>query len=87
MKKIISILILVAIIICLAGCNYESYDWVDTNYHFNKAMIKMPDGEVITVEIAKWADAADGEQITITTKDGKRYLVSSVNCILVEENI
>lgn len=85
MKKLITILIITAMIICLAGCDYKSYDFIDTNYHFNKAIIKMPDGEIITVDIDKWSDS-EGEQLTITTKDGKRYLVNSINCILVEED-
>ena len=84
MKKMLSIFIIIVMAVCFAGCDYRSYDWVDTNYHFNKAIIKMPDGEVITVDIAKWADC-EGEQLTITTKDGNRYLVSSINCILIEE--
>ena len=39
---------------------------------------------LMIVDIDSWADA-EGEQLTITTKDGKRYLVSSFNCVLVEE--
>lgn len=84
--RILAAVLALAIIVCaFAGCNYGGYDWIDTNYHFDKAIVKMPDGIVETWEIQKWADSEDGEQITITTKDGKRYLVSSNNCILVEE--
>ena len=79
------ILLIITMILCFTGCSFQGYDWIDTNYHFNKAIIKMPDGEIITVEIAQWANTADGEQLTITGKDGKRYLVSSINCILVED--
>ena len=67
------------------GCSYSGYDFIDTNYHFDKAIIKMPDGEVITVDIQKWADSEDGEQLTITSKDGTKYLVNSVNCVLIED--
>lgn len=85
MKTKLTILITSIILILCTGCNYEGYDVIDTNYHFDKAIIKMPDGSSLEVEIEKWADAEDGEQLTITSKDGKRYLVNSVNCILVEE--
>lgn len=78
------ILLIITMILCLTGCSLKDYDLIDTNYHFNKAIIKMSDGETITVEIAQWARAG-GEQLTITGKDGKRYLVSSINCILVED--
>lgn len=86
MKKTLAILVIAIMLICFAGCNYQSYDFIDTNYHFDKAIIKMPDGEIITVEVDKWSDS-EGEQLTITTKDGKRYLVSSINCILIEEEV
>lgn len=78
------ILLIITMILCFTGCSFEGYDWFDTNYHFDKAIIKMPDGEIITVEVAQWADA-EGEQLTITGKDGKQYLVSSINCILLED--
>ena len=84
MKKLIAIIVLCVAIVCCSACNYASYDFVDTNYHFDKAIIKMPDGEIITVDIQTWADS-EGEQLTITAKDGTRYLVSSINCILIEE--
>lgn len=79
------IAILIFALLLLSGCNYHGYDWVDTNYHFDTAIIRMPDGSTIEVEIEKWADSGDGEQLTITTKDGVRYLVSSINCILIEK--
>lgn len=83
MKKLIFIIICIMALV-LSGCNYDGYDWVDTNYHFDYAMIKMPDGTVKEIQVASWADA-EGEQLTITAIDGQRYLVSSVNCVLVEK--
>lgn len=85
MKSVIAMILCVVMVMSLCGCNFAGYDWIDTNYHFNKAIIAMPDGSVVEVEIAKWADAEDGEQLTITAKDGTRYLTSSYNCILIEE--
>lgn len=84
MKRAIKVLATVAMIATCAGCHYEGYDFVDANYHFDRAIMKMPDGEIVEVEIEKWADA-DGEQLTITGKDGKRYLISSINCVLIED--
>ena len=84
MKKII--VMMIGLMLITTGCSFKGYDWVDTNYHFNKAYISMPDGEVIEVDIKSWSDSEDGEQLTITSTDGTRYMVNSVNCILVEEN-
>jgi len=85
MKKAIAIILCAVMVMSLCGCHFKGYDLIDTNYHFDRAIIAMPDGCVVEVEIAKWADAADGEQMTITAKDGTRYLTSSYNCILIEE--
>lgn len=78
------IVMMIGLMLLTTGCSYAGYDFVDTDYHFNKAYISMPDGEVIEVDIKKWADSEDGEQLTITSQDGTRYLVNSVNCVLVE---
>jgi len=84
-KKIFVTIIAIAMSVLFVGCNYKGYDMIDTNYHFDRAIISMPDGTTFEVEVSKWADA-DGEQLTITAKDGTRYLVSSYNCILIEDN-
>ena len=80
-------LFIILFISCLAyaisinGCNRQI---VDINYKFNTAYVKWPDGSVKTIKIAKWRDY-DGEQIQIISEDGKVYLVSSVNAVLVKE--
>lgn len=83
-KRIVAFIIAIIMAFGLCGCNYAGYDFADTNYHFDKAIIKMPNGDIEEVEVKKWADA-EGEQLTITDTDGNRYLVSSINCILIEE--
>ena len=70
---------------CNGGCDCRGYDWFDTKYHFDRALIQLPGGEVKEIELAYWADA-EGEQLTLNAKDGTRYLVSSFNCILIEDN-
>ena len=51
------------------------------NYKFTKAITYIGN-EKIELNIKKWNDY-DGEQIQILTEDGKVYLVSSYNTILV----
>lgn len=82
MKKISIILCLMLL---LTGCSYSGYDFVDTNYSYDKAYIKMPNQEIIVVDIYTWSDSEDGEQLTIKSTDGTIYLVNSVNCVLVKE--
>lgn len=86
MKKVrlvlIGIIILIGMLL-LTGCGNR--DMLDTNYTFNRAIVILNDGTKLELEIKKWADYEDGEQIQIIAKDGKTYLVSSYNTILIKD--
>jgi hypothetical protein len=68
--------------ILLSGCNKQI---IDLEYKFNKAYAKWPDGTVKVIEISKWKDFDNSDQIQIISKDGKVYLFHSVNVVLVKE--
>ena len=85
---LIALIILAPIIIAFVSYYIENIRgnktaW-DTQYTFNKAIIILNDGTKMDIEIEKWKDF-DGEQIQIQGKDGKVYLVSSYNTILVKD--
>ena len=67
-----------------AGAGYPSSNkmWHDNTNYFDKAIINLGN-EVIEVEVDKWEDFEDGEQLQILTKDGTVYLTSSFNCTLI----
>ena len=83
MKKIAALALVIALIVGLTACGNQMF--LDTVYTFDTAIIKMPDGEVLTVEIEKWSDYEDGDQLQIIAKDGTVYLVHSTNCVLVRK--
>ena len=56
---------------------------IDLKYKYTRAIISL-NGETIYVEVDRWSDY-EGEQIQIIGKDGKTYLVSSFNTILIGE--
>lgn len=78
MKKIICILLILTTMLC--GCNGGP----TTNYKYDYAYISMPDGSTILCEIDSWTIMEDC--YAITTMDGTRYLVNSINCVMVENN-
>lgn len=81
MKKILISMIIIATMLSFVACgNRQIFDF---EYAFDEAIVKMPDGEVLTIEISKWKDY-DGEQLQIIAKDGTVYLVSSFNCVLIK---
>ena len=79
MKKLI---IGAVLAIGLAGCG--NLDILDTNYTYNYAVTKWPDGSTKKIEIKQWADY-EGEQIQIISTDGTIYLLSMNNTVLVRE--
>jgi hypothetical protein len=85
MKKIIAMIFSIILILGLsagfAGCNRQV---VDLNYEYNTAVIDMFDGTTKTIKIKKWRDY-EGEQIQLTDKNGDVWLVSSINCHLINE--
>ena len=82
MKHIISIgLIFVVLVIMLCGCNKQI---IDTTYTFDKAIVSLPNGEIIEGKIQSWKDYDDGDQIQVVI-DGKTYLVHSSQIVMINE--
>lgn len=79
MKKLLALAGIVGSAVLLTACGNKQF--LDTTYTFNKAMIKLQDGTVTTIDIESWTDF-DGEQLQIKSKDGVTYLVNSMNCTL-----
>ena len=80
--KISVLVIMLAVgVFSLTGCNQTI---IDTNYTFDRAIVVLNDGTRMEIEIKEWRDY-DGEQLQIKGKDGKTYLVSSFNTILIKD--
>ena len=81
-KKVLAVMLTLLMILGLTGCGNK--DMFDTVYTFDRAIIELPNGEVIEGRIDRWADYEDGDQIQITI-DGTIYLVHSSKCVLIND--
>jgi hypothetical protein len=82
MKKILAaILIFATMATVLSGCNKQI---IDMTYSFDKAIISLPNGEVIEGKVESWSDYEDGDQIQVKI-NGDTYLVHSSNIVLIKE--
>ena len=85
MKRIIAVLLAVIAVlsICLVcvGCNKQL---VDLTYSYERAIILLPNGEVVEGRVSSWTDFEDGDQIQVRI-DGKTYLVHSSNIVLISD--
>jgi len=81
MKKVITFILLLGVILSICSCN----KMIDTTVKFDYAIVSFPDGTSKRIELAGWTDFEDGDQIQIKAKDGTVYLVHSEDCVLVRE--
>lgn len=82
-KKVLVAILATTTILGLTGCGNK--DLFDTNYTYDRAIIGLPNGESVEVEIKQWKDYEDGEQLQIISKDGTVYLTSTLNCTLIND--
>lgn len=84
MKKIISIILITVIILAFTGCSSSSDNRkFISNDGYNKAVIRFPDGSIVEIEIKNWMPNTYDDELVIISKDGTKYRVNSVNCILI----
>jgi ribosomal protein S1 len=72
---------MILIVTMLSGCNKQI---VDLTYSFDRAIISMPNGNIVEGEVQGWTDYEDGDQIQVKI-DGKTYLVHSSQIVLIAE--
>ncbi|MBR5519900.1 MAG: hypothetical protein IKU55_04205 [Clostridia bacterium] len=83
MKKLFCLLaVLLGIAASLAACGNKQL--FDTTYTFNRAVISLPDGTVISGEVDSWTDFAEGDQMQVVI-DGTTYLVHSSSIALIAD--
>lgn len=80
MKKIIFAVILLVIVVTMSGCNRSL---LDTHFTFDEAIVRMPDGTVISGSVSDWHDYEDGDQLQVTI-DGVTYLTHASNVALID---
>ena len=78
----IIVIMIIVMMFILTGCNQTI---IDTNYTFDRAIVVLNNNTKMEIQIKEWTDYSDGEQLQIKGKDGKTYLVSSFNTILIKD--
>ena len=83
MKKRVALIIFLAmILISCTGCYNKQF--VDMTYHYNRAIIYLPNGEIVEGRVTSWRDFKDGDSIQIKI-NGKTYLTHICNVCLIDD--
>ena len=80
-RKILLLTFIAGLGAITTGCNKQI---IDTTYNYDRAIIALPNGEIIDGKITSWTDYEDGDQIQVKI-DGKQYLVHSSDIVLISE--
>lgn len=80
-KKVMVAIMLVTTVVGLTACNQQI---IDMTYTYDRAILSLPNGEIVEGKVTSWTDFEDGDQIQVKI-DGKTYLVHSTNIVLISE--
>lgn len=80
-KKLALIVSAIALAMSLSGCNKQI---VDVTFSYERAIISLPNGEVVDGKVQSWTDYEDGDQIQVKI-DGVTYLVHASQVALISE--
>ena len=87
-KFIIAVVVICALIIVGLIVYWETMHGnrrlIDTKYRFDRAIISLPNGEVVEGKISSWLDYADSDVVQITL-GGKTYLTHYANVCLIDD--
>lgn len=78
-KKLALIISAIALAMSLSGCNKQI---VDVTFSYERAIISLPNGEVVDGKVQSWTDFEDGDQIQVKI-DGVTYLVHASQAALI----
>ena len=81
MKKLFALLLALILLFTLTACNKQM---VDLTYSYERAILSLPNGEIVEGKVSSWTDFEDGDQIQVRI-DGKTYLVHSSNIVLISD--
>ena len=82
MKKFIIGMLVGLMALSLVGCGNKNM--FDTTYTFDRAIIELPNGEVVNGKVETWTDFEDGDQIQVKI-NGVTYLVHASDVVLIAE--
>lgn len=81
MKKLAIIVSSIVLAVSLVACNKQV---VDLTYSYERAIISLPNGEIVEGKVQSWTDFEDGDQIQVKI-DGVTYLLHASQIVLISE--
>ena len=90
MKRKIIIAVVVILVVAVVGfvisweTTHGNRRLIDTKNRFDRAIISLPNGEVVDGKVSSWLDYSDSDVVLITI-GGKTYMTHYMNVCLIDE--
>ena len=90
MKKKLIIAAVVVLVVAIVGLllYWEAFHGnrrlIDTKYRFDRAIISLPNGEVVDGKVTSWLDFGNSDVVQVTI-NGKTYLTHYNNVCLIND--
>lgn len=90
MKKKILIVVGIVLVVVLVGLGiywetvHGNRRLIDTKNRFTRAIIQLPNGEVVDGKVSSWLDYTDSDTVMVTI-EGRTYLTHYSNVCLINE--
>lgn len=90
MKKKIIIAIVLILVLCLVGfvvyweLSHGNRRLVDTKNRFDRAILRLPNDEVVEGKVSSWLDYPDSDAVMVTIA-GKTYMTHYENVCLIDD--
>ena len=90
MKRKIIIAVVVILVVAIVGfviyweTTHGNRRLIDTKNRFDRAIISLPNGEVVDGKVSSWLDYSDSDIVLITI-GGKTYMTHYLNVCLIDE--
>lgn len=78
------LVLLIVVGVIYWNTHYGNRQLMDIHYHFDRAIIRLPNGEVVEGPVSSWLDFADSEVIQVKV-NGKTYLTAYENVCLIDD--
>ena len=88
-KKIITVAAII-LVLCLVGfvvyweLSHGNRRLVDTKNRFDRAVLRLPNGEVVEGKLSSWLDYPDSDAVMVTIA-GKTYMTHYENVCLIDD--
>lgn len=87
-KVIIIVVVIAALLLAGLVIYWETHhgnrQLIDMKYRFDRAIIRLPNGEIVEGKVSSWLDYSDSDVVQITIS-GHTYLTHYANVCLIDD--